>query len=607
MNILNGDIIDNKYIILILVAFIMFFYIFNYTNLLRKNSINDISINNNIKIKNVIEILKWNSENYPDVTALITKNKDDIYEVNYKEYYRFVKKFAESLNCWLGNGTNLGIIGHNSTGFYYGYLGSIMNGGFPVVIDENLGEKDMISLINSVNIEVMLVGSNSILEKLKDYDIKNIKLIIYYSPIDEKIIDKFTIPVLGMSNFLSKKVGLSVNKASQDSIATIIHKNNKLIPITNRNIIDNVSLVIKMINNNAGFKIKIGERFISYLPLNDMIIQVIDIYLPLIQVGTVFFADNNSFKKGSITNDLKYYKPTIFFGIDKTWDDITIDINNMLNTYSLSPDVMKYILAKKIRKYIGLDKCKYCLSFGSKINKKHSEIFSSIGVTIHNSYCLNEACGIVTLSTDKINKKNSVGKPIIKVMIGKNNEIMLKGSSIFNGYYNDNNKKYFKNKYFRTGDIGYLDKNGYVHVIGKIKDLITIKNNETLPPQRLEYEIREHLDDYFSHIMVTKNKQKELVAIFTPRTVSVKSNKLSEKFQEINNNLLSIEDIDGNKDLNKFIKNNLDVINQRAVSKRSKIKKWIIISDKFVIGQHLDLYYRINRDFIHKNYKKLLI
>jgi acyl-CoA synthetase (AMP-forming)/AMP-acid ligase II len=261
----------------------------------------------------------------------------------------------------------------------------------------------------------------------------------------------------------------------------------------------NIKNVSKFLKDFSNIKLVIGERFVSYLPLNHIAAQMMDIYMPIALVGTVWFADNNALKNSLVTT-LKDCSPTIFMGVPRIWEKIKEQIEKELSNH-FAGDIYKYFASGNIIKNIGLDHCKLCVSGAGVLPNSVADFFESIGITLYDLYGMSETTGIISMSCPNRYKKGSVGKPLMRVMIDKDKEILVKGNNLFSGYYGKKKltKESMKNGWFKTGDLGFIDNDGYLFIIGRKKELIVTSGGENIAPVLIEDKIiNETGDTYIS-------------------------------------------------------------------------------------------------------------
>ena len=122
--------------------------------------------------------------------------------------------------------------------------------------------------------------------------------------------------------------------------------------------------------------------------------------------------------------------------------------------------------------------------------------YNNLGIATVQGYGLTETSPVISTETDKRKRPGSIGFPLpnLEVKIDNPNEqgvgeITVKGPSVMLGYYEneEETKKVLKDGWFSTGDLGYFDKDGFLYITGRKKDVIVLKNGENIYPQELEF------------------------------------------------------------------------------------------------------------------------
>lgn len=130
------------------------------------------------------------------------------------------------------------------------------------------------------------------------------------------------------------------------------------------------------------------------------------------------------------------------------------------------------------------------------MNKETIIGYNNLGIDLIQGYGLTETSPVIACETDKEKRPGSVGVPLINLQVKIENpneegigEIVVKGPSVMLGYYNneEETKKSLKDGWFYTGDYGYLDKDEFLYVTGRKKDIIVLKNGKNVYPQEIEF------------------------------------------------------------------------------------------------------------------------
>ena len=157
----------------------------------------------------------------------------------------------------------------------------------------------------------------------------------------------------------------------------------------------------------------------------------------------------------------------------------------------------KKLIFKKVVEKLG-GKMQYAFSGGAALSKEVAEFIDALGITVYEGYGLTETSPIATANRPGAHRIGSVGKPIehVKIVIDKeasgdpkHGEIVVHGPNIMQGYHNrdqENAEVFTSDRGFRTGDLGYLDDDGYLYITGRIKEQYKLENGKYVSPAPLE-------------------------------------------------------------------------------------------------------------------------
>jgi long-chain acyl-CoA synthetase len=180
------------------------------------------------------------------------------------------------------------------------------------------------------------------------------------------------------------------------------------------------------------------------------------------------------------------------------------------------------LVYKKIRLGTG-GRLRLICSGGAPLSKNLAEFFWTVGIPIYQGYGLTETSPIVS-SNYPDNRFGSSGKPIedVQVRIAEDGEILVKGPCVMQGYYKDpeaTREVLTEDGWFSTGDIGYVDKDTYLFITDRKKDLIKTAAGKFVAPQPIENALK--TSPYILNAMVIGDKRKFIVALIVPNSVTV--------------------------------------------------------------------------------------
>jgi long-chain acyl-CoA synthetase len=198
------------------------------------------------------------------------------------------------------------------------------------------------------------------------------------------------------------------------------------------------------------------------------------------------------------------------------------------------------LVYKKIRLGMG-GRLRLVCSGGAPLSKDLAEFFWTVGIPIYQGYGLTETSPIVSNNYPD-NRFGSSGKPItdVQVRIADDGEILVKGPCVMQGYYKDleaTREVLTEDGWFSTGDIGYLDKDNYLYITDRKKDLIKTAAGKFVAPQPIENALK--TSPYILNAMVVGDKRKFIVVLIVPNHATV-SAKMAEQGIRFSSNAVMV-------------------------------------------------------------------
>jgi long-chain acyl-CoA synthetase len=180
------------------------------------------------------------------------------------------------------------------------------------------------------------------------------------------------------------------------------------------------------------------------------------------------------------------------------------------------------LVYKKVRAGLG-GRLRIVSSGGAPLSKELAEFFWTVGVPIYQGYGLTETSPIVSTNYP-VNRVGSSGKPIpnVQVRVAEDGEILVKGPCVMQGYYKNpeaTREVLTEDGWFRTGDIGHLDAEGYLYITDRKKDLIKTAGGKFVAPQPIENVLK--TSPYILNAMVVGDKRKFIAALIVPNPTTV--------------------------------------------------------------------------------------
>jgi len=245
----------------------------------------------------------------------------------------------------------------------------------------------------------------------------------------------------------------------------------------------------------------------------------------------------------------------------------------LLKSYQLA----EHLVLNKIRAALG-GNIRMMPCGGAKLDPTIGRFFHAIGINIKLGYGMTETTATVSCWDDKHFQPDSVGKviPGTHVKIGEQNEILVKGPSVMKGYYKnpeETAKNFTEDGYLKTGDAGYIDDDGNLFIVDRIKELMKTSNGKYIAPQMVEGVIGK--DHFIEQIAVVADAKKFVSALIVPAYESL------EKYaKELNIQYKDRVDLLKNTEIKKMFEERLSEL-QKELAKFEQVKKFTLLTKAF--------------------------
>ena len=184
-----------------------------------------------------------------------------------------------------------------------------------------------------------------------------------------------------------------------------------------------------------------------------------------------------------------------------------------------SPDwkLANKLVFAKVRAGIG-GRADCFISGGAPLGRELAEWYADIGIRIHEGYGLTETSPVIAVNTANAHRVGSVGKPLgnVEVRIADDGEILVRGPSVFHAYWNkpQETRDAFVDDWFKTGDIGRIDEDGFLYVTDRKKDLLKTSGGKFIAPQPIESSFKHH--PWVAEAVVIGDKRKFPAVLIIP-------------------------------------------------------------------------------------------
>jgi long-chain acyl-CoA synthetase len=191
---------------------------------------------------------------------------------------------------------------------------------------------------------------------------------------------------------------------------------------------------------------------------------------------------------------------------------------------SFSWKLANKLVFSKVRAGIG-GRVGFFISGGAPLGRELAEWYADIGIRIHEGYGLTETSPVIAVNTPNAHRVGSVGKPLenVEVRIADDGEILVRGPSVFRAYWNkpQETREAFVEDWFKTGDIGHIDEDGFLYVTDRKKDLLKTSGGKFIAPQPIESSLK--LYPWIAEAIVIGDKRKFPAVLIVPNFTAVET------------------------------------------------------------------------------------
>ncbi|XP_008334164.1 long-chain-fatty-acid--CoA ligase ACSBG2-like [Cynoglossus semilaevis] len=592
-----------------------------------------------------------------DYPALKSKKEGQWVTLTWREYYKQCRAAAKSfLKLGLERYHGVGILGFNAAEWFISDIGCIFAGGLAAGIYTTNSPEACMYVAANCEANILVVENQKQLDKIlqvKD-QLPHLKAIVQYRGEPQQkapfIYTWEEFMKLG-SDVPDEQLNARIDSLRANECCTLIYTsgttgNPKGVMLSHDNLTWTARTASTLVDYSYG-----DEVLVSYLPLSHVAAQMVDIWLSMTFGGTVYFADPDALK-GSLGTTLREARPTYFLGVPRVWEKMQEKMKAMgmkaspmrrrvanwaksiglqynysaMNGENVVP--WGYMLAnnlvfKKVRAALGLDRCKICFTGAAPISKDTLEYFMSLNIPLMELYGMSESSGPHTVSVNHDYSITSCGKvmPGCKTKLENPDnegigEICFWGRHIFMGYLNMVDKTaeaLDQDGWLHSGDLGKHDRNKFLFITGRIKELIITAGGENIPPVPIEDKLKAEVP-ILSNVMLIGDKLKFLSMLLTLKCVMDDNGEPTDDLspealdycQQHGVTATKVSEIIANREpaIYKAIQEGLERVNAMATSNAQKVQKWVILDKDFSVpGGELGPTMKLRRPIVVKMYE----
>lgn len=447
---------------------------------------------------------------------------------------------ARQLQAWgVKKGDRVVLIGENRPEWAIADFACLLLGLADVPIYATQTSEQCLFIIQNCEARVAFVSSRKQYEKLAA--IREQTKLEYIVIMDDAAEITDAIPMQSFLNSAPDKDDLELeeigHRVEPDDLATLIYTSGttgtpKGVMLTHGNIASNINVSLNM------YEFDKNDLCVSFLPLSHVTARHLDYALMNVGVPLAYCPVIDE-----LPQVMKEVQPTLIVAVPRVYEKIYNAVQNKSHGIkrklihwalsvgaknretilrgetptSLSWKMADKLVFSKIREGLG-GRARVFVSGGAPLGKEIATWFADIGIRIHEGYGLTETSPVIALNNPVNHRLGSVGKPMsnVEVKVAEDGELLVRAPSVFKGYWKmpDETAAVFEDGWFKTGDIGHLDEDGFLSITDRKKDLIKTSGGKFIAPQPIENSLK--VNQYVSEAALLGDRRRFPAVLIIP-------------------------------------------------------------------------------------------
>ncbi len=382
------------------------------------------------------------------------------------------ERFSAALSGLGEQGKHIALVGATSYSWITAYYGIVNGGSVAVPLDANLSDEDLCELIDRADVTTLIYdGSKESTAVMAAEKCPKLVHIIAMEAAGSGNPD-----ILPMWDLIGKEQKGTGYEPKPEDLATIMFTSgttgkSKGVMLTHRNLAENATAL------DMGYEP--GMVVMSVLPIHHAYCLSMDI-LKGTSIGAIICINDSLLR---VAKNIKLFEPNMILMVPL-----------MVETLAKKMEEASFIPAPLVKGKVSGKQFHTICSGGAYLNPAYIDFFKKYGITILQGYGMTECAPVISTNCNGAFKAGSIGKcmPNCEVKI-VDEELWVKGSSVMQGYYKmpEETAQTLEDGWLKTGDLGYIDEEGYLFLTGRKKNLIITPNGENVSPEEIENKLSE--------------------------------------------------------------------------------------------------------------------
>ncbi|HEX8894138.1 MAG TPA: long-chain fatty acid--CoA ligase [Terriglobales bacterium] len=453
---------------------------------------------------------------------------------------RWVLSMARQLQAWgINKGDRVVVLSENRPEWAVTDFATLLVGGIVVPIYATQTPEQVLFVLKHSEASIAVVSSQKQFEKVESVraESKLERIVIMDDVENMPDVPQMRYVLNGMDQVEDAAIEAFAHSIRPDDVATLIYTSGttgtpKGVILTHGNIASNLSVTEQLVDIGP------GDIGISFLPLSHITARHVD-YLMFSRGVTIAYCP--SFE--DLPRTLQEIRPTLFIGVPRVYEKVhnqillkMVGVKRRIFEWALSvgqkyreqvlndetPSALSWKLANKlvyskIREGVG-GRARLFISGGAPLGRELAAWYADLGIRIDEGYGLTETSPVIAVNVPLSHRLGTVGKVLnnLEVKIAADGEVLVRGPSVFKGYWNmaEETAASFEDDWFKTGDIGHLDDDGYLSITDRKKDLIKTSGGKFIAPQPIENSFKANV--FVAEAAVVGDKRKFASVLIVP-------------------------------------------------------------------------------------------
>ena len=433
------------------------------------------------KLTSLRQLIDRNAKEFPDQLAFQFQRGDEVVSITYTQFKHDIEALSAYLRRQGFQRVKIAVLGENSYEWLLTYFATVLSDNIIVPIDKELSDEDIIQLLEFAGVDVLVYAENYA-DTAKHISqggvVRHILSMNTFSAIladggsvDIQINESAMCAIIFTSGTTGKPKGVMLSQKALmvDAIASCQNV-----------LISGSSLLTLPLHHTFSFTAGVLAMLVYHVPI------WINRSLRTFQSDMKGFCPQNMFL-------VPLYVETMYKTIWKTAKDQgkdkllrrMISISNFLRKFGI--DLRRKLFKSILDNFGGnLD---LLISGGAAIRQEYIDGMNDIGILVLNGYGITECAPVVAVNRNRYFRSGSIGLALscneVRIIDG---EICVQGDNVMLGYYQDEGatREVMSDSWFHTGDLGYIDDDGFIYITGRKKNLIILSNGKNVSPEELE-------------------------------------------------------------------------------------------------------------------------